>query len=34
MPTPTSGSYFVTVRASAANAEVIVACGNFAPPAQ
>ena len=34
MPTPTSGSYFVTVRASAANAEVIVACGNLAPPAQ
>ena len=34
MPTPTSGSYFVTVRASATNAEVIVACGNLAPPAQ
>jgi hypothetical protein len=34
MPTPTSGSYFVTVQASAANAEVIVACGNLAPPAQ
>jgi len=34
MPTPASGSYFVTVKASAANAEVVVACGNLAPPAQ
>ena len=34
MPTPTSGSYFVTVRASAANPETVVACGNLAPPAQ
>ena len=32
--TPTTGSYFVTVSASAANAETVVACGNLAPPAQ
>jgi hypothetical protein len=32
MPMPTTGSYFVTVRASAANAETVVACGNLAPP--
>ncbi len=31
--TPTSGSYFVDVQASAANPETIVACGNLAPPA-
>lgn len=30
--TPTSGSYFVTVAASSANASVVVACGNLAPP--
>ena len=30
--TPTTGSYFVTVQASAANPETIVACGNLAPP--
>jgi hypothetical protein len=29
---PTSGSYFVTVAASAANEAVVVACGNLAPP--
>jgi hypothetical protein len=29
---PTSGSYFVTVAASAANQTVAVACGNLAPP--
>jgi hypothetical protein len=34
MATPASGGYFVTVQASAANAEVVVACGNLAPPAQ
>ncbi|MDQ6828797.1 MAG: hypothetical protein M3081_08025 [Gemmatimonadota bacterium] len=33
MATPTSGSFFVTVQASAANPETIVACGNLAPPA-
>ncbi|MEP6691174.1 MAG: hypothetical protein ABJD07_08450 [Gemmatimonadaceae bacterium] len=33
MLTPTSGNYFVTVQASAANSETIVACGNLAPPA-
>lgn len=33
MPTPTSGNYFVTVQASAANPETVVACGNLAPPA-
>jgi len=32
MTTPTTGSYFVTVSASAANAETVVACGNLAPP--
>jgi hypothetical protein len=30
--TPTQGSYFVIVRASAANDAVTVACGNLAPP--
>lgn len=30
--TPTSGSFYVSVRASAANAETVVACGNLAPP--
>lgn len=30
--TPTTGSYFVLVGASAANATMIVACGNLAPP--
>jgi hypothetical protein len=34
MPMPTSGNYFVTVSASAANAETVVACGNLAPPTQ
>ena len=34
MTTPTSGSYFVTVQASAANPEMIVACGNLAAPTQ
>jgi hypothetical protein len=34
MSTPTTGEYFVTVSASAANAETVVACGNLAPPAQ
>lgn len=31
---PRSGSYFVVVHASAANAETVVACGNLAPPTQ
>lgn len=31
---PTTGSYYVTVSASAANADTEVACGNLAPPAQ
>ncbi|HEX3236701.1 MAG TPA: hypothetical protein VHR41_21080 [Gemmatimonadales bacterium] len=30
--TPTAGSYFVMVRASAGNDAVTVACGNLAPP--
>ena len=30
--TPTAGSYFVIVRASAANDAMTVACGNLAPP--
>jgi hypothetical protein len=34
MPTPTYGNYFVTVQASAANPDMVVACGNLAPPAQ
>lgn len=32
--TPRTGSYFAVVRASVANAEMIVACGNLAPPTQ
>ena len=32
LSTPTVGSYFVIVRASAANDAVTVACGNLAPP--
>jgi hypothetical protein len=32
--TPTTGSYFVMVRASAANDAMTVACGNLAPPTQ
>ena len=34
LTTPTSGSYFVTVQSSAANPEMIVACGNLAAPTQ
>lgn len=34
MTTPTYGNYFVTVQASAANPDMVVACGNLAPPAQ
>ena len=32
LATPTTGSYYVSVGASGANAETIVACGNLAPP--
>jgi hypothetical protein len=32
LTTPTTGNYFVVVRASAANNAVTVACGNLAPP--
>jgi hypothetical protein len=32
--TPETGDFFVTVSASAANPETVVACGNFAPPAR
>lgn len=32
--TPTTGSYYVTVQASAANRETTIACGNLAPPTQ
>jgi len=32
MITPTTGNYFVLVSASAANAQMVVACGNLAPP--
>jgi hypothetical protein len=32
--TPDSGEYFVTISASAVNAETVVACGNLAPPAR
>jgi hypothetical protein len=31
---PTTGSYYVSVGASASNSETIVACGNLAPPAR
>ena len=31
---PTNGMYYVSVSASTANAETIVACGNLAPPTQ
>lgn len=34
MTTPTTGSYYVTVRASGGNSETIVACGNLAPPSR
>jgi len=32
--TPEIGEYFVTVYASAANPEMVVACGNLAPPSR
>ena len=32
IPTPTTGEYFVIVRASVANDAMTVACGNLAPP--
>ena len=32
--TPDSGEFFVTVAASAANPETVIACGNLAPPAR
>ena len=32
--TPTTGNYFVSVQASGANNEVIIACGNLAAPTQ
>jgi hypothetical protein len=31
---PTEGRYYVSVAASAANSETIVACGNLAPPSR
>ena len=34
MTTPTYGNYYVTVHASSANPETVVACGNMAPPAR
>ena len=34
LTTPTTGEFFVTVQASAANPETTVACGNLAPPAR
>ncbi len=34
LDTPVSGYYYVSVRASAANGETTVACGNFAAPTQ
>jgi len=34
LQTPQTGEYFVVVRASVANPETIVACGNLAPPTQ
>jgi hypothetical protein len=32
--TPTTGSYYVNVQASAVNGETTIACGNLAPPTQ
>jgi hypothetical protein len=32
MVTPTTGNYFVVVKASQANSDVVVACGNLAAP--
>ena len=34
LETPTTGSYFVSVQASAANGDMTIACGNLAPPTQ
>jgi hypothetical protein len=34
LATPKTGSYFVVIRASVANSETIVACGNLAPPTE
>ena len=34
LSTPVAGNYFVSVYASVANAETVVACGNLAPPGQ
>ena len=34
LETPTNGTYFVVVHASAATPQTIVACGNLAPPTQ
>jgi hypothetical protein len=34
LTTPMDGNYFVTVAASTANPDLVVACGNFAPPAR
>jgi hypothetical protein len=31
---PTDGRYYVSVAASAANPEMVVACGNLAPPSR
>jgi hypothetical protein len=30
--TPSTGNYFIAVEASAANTQMVVACGNLAPP--
>lgn len=32
VPEPASGDYFVSVHASAANMQTVIACGNLAPP--
>lgn len=34
MVTPTTGNYFVVVKASEANSDMVVACGNLAAPTQ
>jgi hypothetical protein len=34
LETPETGAYFVSVQASAANGQTIVACGNLAPPTE
>ena len=34
LQTPSTGNYFVEIHASVANPDVVIACGNLAPPTQ